>query len=308
MTRVLVTGAGSAAALVLVDSLRGDAVTLFLGAVDPHEPALRLVQEGRRITTPTCGDTASLVRACAEHHIDVLVPTRDVDLLGLARQRHRFGMVGTTVMLPATASLEASLDRWALHRVCDGVVDRPRTAVFGASLDLEGWRFPLVVKPRFRGDPRPVHIVRSLAEAKALRRDPTLLVQAYLPGEEIEVDVLAGPLGSVVASVPHTVEGRAIHVRHREAPIAAAGRVVRALRMAYASTVRMRQDADGRLVVVDVVPRIGAGMVVSNDAGVNLPWLSLQLALGRTLPPDAHVFREMSLHDTRSRLGVPAAS
>ena len=296
MTRVLVTGAGSAAALAFVDSIRAQRVSLFLGDTDPRSPGLSLVPAERRIGLPRLGGSVFaevLLQACAEHEIDVVVPTRSAELISLARRRHRFQALGTTLMLPSTASLETALDRWSLYRVCDGLVHRPRTAVFGAGVDLSRWRYPLVLKPRFRADPRPVHVVGSLAEAQRLRRDHALLVQELLPGDEVEVDVLAGPLGSIVASVPRDVDGSHARVHHCSDAIAAAGRVVRALRLSYASTVKFRRDRDGRLALVDVVPRISRGMTASVAAGVNMPWLALQLAQGESMPSNAHVFREV---------------
>jgi len=296
MTRVLVTGAGSAAALAFIESLRGQHVSLFLADTDPEAPSLGLVPSSHRIGLPRTGSealTEVLLQACREHRIDVVIPTRDCELLALARRRHRFTALGTVLMLPASASLETALDRWALHRLGDGLVHRPRTAVFGMTVDLARWRYPLVLKPRFRADPRPVRVISSFAEARSLRRDHALLLQEYMPGEEIEVDVLSGPLGRIIASVPRQVGGTAVRVQHRTAPIAAAGRVVRALRMSYASTVRLRRDREGRLGLVDIAPRLTRSMTASVAAGVNIPWLALQLAKGEAMPSNAHVYREV---------------
>ncbi len=296
MTRVLVTGASSAAALAFVDSVRTPRVSLFLGDTDPYAAALSTVSPQRRIGLPRLDGSVYaevLLQACAEHDIDVVVPTRDAELLSLARRRHRFGATGTTLMLPSTASLETALDRWALRRVCEGLAHRTRTAVFGSDVELSRWRYPLVLKPRYRADPRPVHVVRSLGEAKRLRRDNALLLQEHLPGEEVLVDVLTGPLGSIVAAVPRDADGPTAHLRHCADAVVAARRVVGALRLSYASTVKFRRDRDGQLVLVDVVPRVSEGMTANVAAGVNLPWLAVQLAMGESMPSTGDTYREV---------------
>lgn len=301
MTRVLVTGAGSAAALAFVDSIRAQRVSLFLGDSDPCSPALSSVSPDRRIGLPRLDGSVYaevLLQACAEHDIDVVVPTRDAELLSLARRRHRFTAIGTTLMLPSTASLETALDRWSLYRVCDGLAHRPRTAVFGSDVELSRWRFPLVLKPRYRADPRPVHVVRSAAEARRLRRDNALLLQEHLPGEEVQVDVLTGPLGSIVAAAPRDADGPTAHLHHCADAIVAARRVVRALRLSYASTVKFRRDRDGRLALLDVVPRVSEGMTASVTAGVNLPWLAVQLAMGESMPSTGLPCREVVFRDS----------
>ncbi len=301
MTRVLVTGASSAAALAFVDSIRAQHVSLFLGDTDPCSPLLSTVSPQRRVGLPRLDGSVYaevLLDACAEHDIDVVVPTRDAELLALARRRHRFGAIGTTLMLPPTASVETALDRWSLYRVCDGLAHRPRTAVFGGDVELAQWRYPLVIKPRYRADPRPVHVVRSLAEAGRLRRDNALVLQEHLPGEEVQVDVLAGPLGSIVAAVPRDADGATAQLHHGADAVVAARRVVQALRLSYASTLKFRRDRDGRLVLVDVVPRVSEGVTASVAAGVNLPWLAVQLAKAESMPSNVDAFREIVFRDS----------
>ena len=95
-----------------------------MAVVDPRARGLRLVPHERGVGLPRQGGSVLaevVLQACIDDKGDIVIPTRDDELLPLARRRARFREVGTTLMLPATASLESALDRWSLLRLCDGV-------------------------------------------------------------------------------------------------------------------------------------------------------------------------------------------
>lgn len=294
MTRVLVTGAGNDTALAFVDSIRSQGVTLYMADADAEARGMSRVPVERRVGLPRLGGSVlaeMTLQACVDHRIDVLVPTCDEELLALSRRRHRFRAAGTTLMLAATACLEATLDRASLHRITDGVVHRPRTEVFGADVDLAQWSFPVIVKPRFRADPRPARILYSQEDARRLRRDHALLIQEYFPGPRVEVDVLTNPLGTVIAAAQRELWGQSTPTLGSGEAIDSARRVVRAIGGAYACTVCFRRDRDGRLGLLDVVPRVSAGMSTDAPAGMNLASCGLELAIGEALPANTNLHR-----------------
>ncbi len=267
-----------------------------MGDANPDAPGLSRVPLQRRVGLPRLGGAAmaeATLLACIQHRIDILVPTSDEELLALSRRRHRFRAAGTTLMLAATACLEATLDRASLHRLADGLAHRPRTEVFGADVDLSQWSYPVIVKPRFRADPRPARLLYSHDEVRRLRRDHALLVQEYLPGAGVEVDVLTNPSGTVVAAVQRQLRGPSTPAQHSEDPIASARRVVRAVGGTYACTVRFRRARDGRLGLLDVVPRVTASMSPHSPSGVNLASLGLELARREALPANSNSYRQV---------------
>ncbi|GAA1072281.1 D-alanine--D-alanine ligase family protein [Pseudonocardia alni] len=89
--------------------------------------------------------------------------------------------------------------------VADGVVLRPGTDIGFADRDRLG--LPLFVKPARAGSSMGVTRVTDpaaldAAVAEARRHDPKVLVEAAVPGREIECAVLEFPDGSVRASLP----------------------------------------------------------------------------------------------------------
>jgi carbamoyl-phosphate synthase large subunit len=302
-TRVLVTGAGGPAAVAVLRSLaRRDDVTLLAADMDRFASGLYLVDAGsRHLVEAGLAETFvdSIVELCERERVDVLFSTVDVELPRVAAERKRFDAIGTTLAAPGLETLEVCLDKYALAQRCSGVVPVPRTELLGSS-DPEGWDFPVIVKPRRGAGSRGVHLVPDAAALRALGTDEDTLVQANLPGEEYSVDTLADVDGHVVAAVPRSrlrvdsgvsVAGCTVADRELERT---ARQVAEAIGLVGVANVQLRRDAEGRAALLEVNPRFPGAMPLTVAAGVDMPSLALDLALGRPLPPYLP-FRELAV-------------
>ena len=90
--RILITGAGGAAAVSVWKSLSAEH-ELHMADIDPLAAGLYLVPPDRRLIIPR-GDTPELVpalhRACKERRIEALLPTVDAELAPVAAARDEF--------------------------------------------------------------------------------------------------------------------------------------------------------------------------------------------------------------------------
>ncbi|MFD5764225.1 hypothetical protein ACFWIN_00150 [Streptomyces sp. NPDC127049] len=85
--RVLVTGAGGPSGVCFLRALDG-AAERYAADLDPNGAGLYLVPRAYRMLVPpgaAPGYAEALLRLCARHEIDVLVPTVDAELVALAR-------------------------------------------------------------------------------------------------------------------------------------------------------------------------------------------------------------------------------
>lgn len=287
MTRVLVTGAGGPAGVAVIRSLlrRADA-DVFAADMDGWASGLYLVPaDRRRLVLPGAdpGFVDGVIAMVEADGIDVVIPTVDVELPALAARRDALGAV---LAAPSAATLDTALDKYALAAACAGALRVPTTVLLG-----EPWtgEFPVIVKPRRGAGSRGVHLVADRAALEAEGADDSQLVQEYLPGEEFSVDVLAGPDG-VIAAVPRTrskvdsgvaVAGRTVHDPELED---AARAVAHAIGLVGVANVQLRRDADGVAALLEVNPRFPGAMPLTIAAGVDMPSLVLDLALGTPLP------------------------
>lgn len=299
-SRVLVTGAGGPAGVAVIRSLlQRDDVEVFAGDMDGWASGLYLVPaDRRRILSP--GKSPSfvdeLIAMCATDEIDVLFSTVDVELPPLARRRTE---LSAALAAPALDTLETCLDKFALAVRCAPLLRTPITHLVGPASSAAEWDFPIIVKPRSGAGSRGVRLVHSRADLDALGDDDSLIAQEMLPGDEYSVDVIANAEGHVVAAVPRTrtrvdsgVSIAGLTVRDAELE-ATATAVAQAIGLTGVANVQLRRDTNGVPALLEVNPRFPGAMPLTIAAGVDMPSLALDLALGLDLPERVD-FREIA--------------
>jgi carbamoyl-phosphate synthase large subunit len=293
---VLVTGAGGPAAIGFLYLAERSDVDLYAADSDPFASGLYFVPAERRVVLPR-GDSPefsdAVVEVCRRLEIDVLVPTLDTELLPIARLRLELLAAGTVLVAAPETALVACLDRAALAHVCAGC-EVPDTTVLTEATHVP---MPSIVKPR---SGRGARLVTRAEDLVGVPRDGSHVVQEYLPGEELSVDVFVRADGVVVSAVPRTrdrvdsgvaVAGRT--VADAEC-IEVATAVVRAVGLRGIGNVRLRRRADGRPALVEVNPRVPGSLVLTAAAGANLAAFALAEAMDEAVP-DQVPFREVAM-------------
>lgn len=311
-TRILITGAGGAAAIALIQQLGKD-FELYAADISTHAAGLYLVPPARRCIVErgaSRGFVPGLLALCAKHRIDLVVPTVDCELEPVARSRAQFEAAGARVLVASAPTLRRCLDKLALMRLAASVVPVPRTACFDDAFDPTDWTFPLIVKPRSGSGGRGVV---KLADAAALARTPrdaTMLVQEFAPGLEYSVDVLATQLGRVVSAVPRLrlkvdsgVAVTACTVKDEELEELAV-RVSSLIGLTGVANVQFRRDRTGRPVLLEINARFPGTMPLTVAAGVDMPGYAVRDILGLPLPP-IDGFRELGMVRTWAEHFVP---
>lgn len=292
MTRVLVTGVGGPAGVAVLRSLlkRSD-VEVYAGDMDGWASGLYLVPaERRRILQPGLSpDFVDGIRQlCVDDQIDVVISTVDVELPPLAARRDDLG--GAVLAAPSEATLAVTLDKWELAQRCAPLLRTPVTRLLNADGVALRWVYPVIVKPRRGAGSRGVRLVPDRATLTAMEPDEALIIQEHLPGDEFSVDVLADADGNVVAAVPRTrtrvdsgvsIAGQTVHDPALEDTAAA---VARAIGLRGVANVQLRRDSDGIPALLEVNPRFPGALPLTIAAGVDMPSLVLDLALGVAIP------------------------
>lgn len=302
---VLVTGAGGAAAVTLIQALRGDH-RVVAADIDPLAVGLYLVPAPQRVLLPRGDDPAfveSLLAAAQSHGADLVIPTVDVELLPVSQAVGAFTEMGIRVLVESCTTLECCIDKYELMRRCAPKVRVPRTVLWGSATtdeQLASLGVPLIAKPRRGAGGRGFAVYDSADAALLPPQDDSYILQEYLPGDEFSIDVLARPDGEVVAAVPRRRD-------KVDSGIAIAGRTVRdddlvAFGKAVAETigatavvnVQARYCVDGTPALLEVNARFPGTMALTRAAGVDMPRLAVKGAFGGELP-DAMDFTEVAM-------------
>lgn len=317
MSRVLVTGAGGAAAVTLIRSLAPEH-DVVAADIDPLAVGLYLVPADRRALLPR-GDDAGFVDAllalARRHETDLVIPTVDVELPQVAARVADFEALGAAVLVETLATLERCQDKLELVDVCRDVVRVPATVLLQETTteaDLAPLGEPYVVKPRRGAGGRGFAIIASAADLQLVPRDGTMIAQELLPGDEYSIDVLARPDGHVVASVPRrrdkvdsgiAVAGRTVKDEALEEFGRAVARVIGATGVV---NVQARRARDGTPALLEVNARFPGTMVLTQAAGVDMPVLAVAARLGASIP-DAIDFTEVAVVRHWEDVVVPIA-
>lgn len=299
------TGAGGPAAVCFLRAIAASTeleVDVWAADIDPCAAGLYLVPEDRRVLVPRGDDEGFaevVIDLCRALAIDVIVPTVDAEMLPICRRRGELAAAGTVVIAPSVATLETCTDKWRLAELVEGRSWAPRSALIDRGLDLDGWTWPAVAKPRRGSGSTGVSIVATPADLDGVPDDGSFILQEHLPGPEHSLDVLARSDGHVVAVVPRlrlkvdsgiAVAGMSVQDPALEDLGAEVARVVG---LTSVANVQVKGGSDGQPKLLEVNARFPGSMSLTVASGVDMPTLSLAEALGGVLP-DRIGFRSLA--------------
>jgi carbamoyl-phosphate synthase large subunit len=252
-----------------------------------------------RFEVPSCDRpefVPHMVELCAQHDVDLVVPTIDTELPVLAAARDAFAAVGATVAVSAPAVVDVAGDKVATHSwlTAHGFPTVRQATLAEVEADDLAWPFPLVVKPRFGSAAKGVAVVTDGDELAVAARAGEVVAQTVAAGDEYTIDALVDRAGRCVCAVPR----RRIEVRAGEvakavtvhAPVLErlAADICEALPGAYGA-LAIQVFADAGFVdptVIELNARFGGGYPLSRQAGADFPRWILEEVVG--LPSSAH--------------------
>jgi carbamoyl-phosphate synthase large subunit len=292
ISKVMMTGAGGAAAVSVWKSLR-NLVELHMADIDDCASGLYLVPARQRLLLPRGDSTefaGSVLSHCVKRGIQLLIPTVDSELLPLSLARADFERAGIQIAVAAPDVLRIIRDKAALLDAAAAVVPVPWSQIWGisSSVDLPSW--PAFAKPRAGSGSRDLMKIDSRQDLERVPRNDEFVVQEWLPADEYSVDVYVSRAGVALASVPRvrmkTDSGIAVTARTVLASDVARQAIdlVKALNLTLVSNVQFRRDANGVAKLLEINPRFPGTLPLTAAAGVDIPKLMLDDYSGVELP------------------------
>jgi carbamoyl-phosphate synthase large subunit len=292
---ILVSSAGRR--VELISLLREDATRLGLHPrivatdTNPKLAAACLVADVSYDVPPTRDKSfiASLVDICRKEGVRLLVPTIDVELQPLARDRAALLERHVLLNISNLASLVVAQDKAKTARVLSeaGIVV-PRTASIREVIaEPSSWKWPVIIKPISGSSSIGVSQVGSVSGLEILEKQrPDLIVQEYIRGPEFTVNVFVDGAGRCRSIVPHfrrEIRGgevsKAITVKN--AVLAdIARKIVEAIPGFFgAICFQTIVGADGP-TVLEINARFGGGFPITHRAGARFTQWLIELAGG----------------------------
>ena len=272
---------------------------------DPLEPASydrQLLDASYLLPYPGQGASALLARLRyihARERLDVIIPTLDSELGLYIQIQPELRKLGIHLLLPSAAafSRRSKTDLEVVSTLSS--VNVPRSiavkSVAEAYQKSAKLRLPFVVKGNLHGA-TVVHNLDHMAAAvadHAARWGYPVVLQEYIPGTEFDVVALADEAWQLVGVVPMKKlqlddRGKAWGALTLDDPelIRAAQRVVSGLCWSGPLELELMRHRDsGELYLIEINPRFPAWIHLAAEAGQNLPWALVRLAMGEPVAP-----------------------
>lgn len=321
---VLLTGCGAPGAPSIIKCLRKNGEReIRIISVDMNENAAARNLVDAFYVVPAAEDPSFIGRVldiCRIEEVEVVLPivTRELEVFSAARARFEEAGVKISVMdseplhiannkgLLLSAMKEAGLTtpEFRVVHTADETeaavkeLGYPEKAVVVKPTFGNGSRGTRILDPKisrydlfFKQKPGSMYI--SFSELMEILREregiPELMVMEYLPGTEYTVDILAEQgrvLKAVCRKGMRVVSSIMMDsvIQQNEEALTLCGETVRLLRFDGSIGFDMRENAEGRPLVMEVNPRLTAGVVACAISGVNFPYLAVKRLMGEVLP------------------------
>jgi carbamoyl-phosphate synthase large subunit len=293
---VLVTGAGGAAGVIVIQALRASGVRVVAADLDPLAVGLRLGDDRGLLPPYNAPDFVErLCELAATHKATALVTTMTEEMFVLSKARATLDAAGIAYWFSETEALENCLDKWRFAQVLSAAgLPHPATGL-ATEVDVPG---PWIVKPRFGRGSRDVFAVEDPDDLPfVFRRVPDPIVQTKLVGREFTVDAMVGRDGELLGAVPRwRLETKAGISTKGETfsntdVVAGVAEVLKAVGVVGAANVQGFVPADGPPSFIEINPRFSGALALSLAAGADLVGEFLRALGGEEPRPDRLIFR-----------------
>lgn len=286
---VLITSA--AAKVLLVRSFQRAVAAsggkVLAADISPYSAALYVADEAVFLPPDTSPDFAdSLLTLCREKDIQLIVPTRDAELVVFARLREPFERAGVILLVPTGEALDICQDKRRFIEYCK---QRDWPIVQDYDSGQTPPHFPVFVRPATGAAGKGARKIDTIEQWQAISAEvrSNLVVQDFVDAPEYTIDVLLGlnsdPLQACSRLRIVTLAGESQVSRIEDRPELTDGalRLCAELGLVGHVTVQAFFGEDG-VRFIEINPRFGGGSNLSIEAGLASPERLVQLLMGDT--------------------------
>lgn len=247
---------------------------------------------------------AKLLEVCRKHAINLLIPTRDGELVRIAKMRDKLEAIGTHITLSDAVALEACMDKGRLYDFC---IDKGFPVLEVADV-TNTKAFPVFIRHRNSSLTGGGILVEDMASFKKLKLEmDDHLVQAFVQDREFSVDTLSSldgkPLQAVVRERLRLVNGESWRSQIVQMPVLEelALKLVGSLGLCGHNLVQMFWNEKNGPHIIEINARFGGGTNLSLRGGLASPERLLLMLEGRF--DEAYAPREIDYGLTSLRYG-----
>ncbi len=247
------------------------------------------------------GYIEQLLKIVKANKVKLVIPTVDLDLKVLARNKAKFAANGCRVLVSDADVVEVCQDKRKTYRfLVKNNFGTPLTMGVTTSLAENKVGWPRFLKPWDGYASRGNAVVKNKKELLFFsKRIPNCIIQEFIEGTEYTCDVYVGFDMKARCVVPRKrIEVRAGEVSKSQ--IKKNARIMRETTRLVETlgagpgviTLQLFLAKNGKVKFIEVNPRFGGGVPLSIKAGANFPKWILQELLGKRLIVKSDKFRD----------------
>lgn len=264
---------------------------VYAADYDRTAPALYFADKGFLIPRISSKNYINfLLELCKRERIKLLVPLIDPELIKIARNRKRFIANGIVPLISEYRVVSIAYDKYLTAQLFKHHgIPAPKTWLADRFVRGSKSSFPLILKPRFGSAAigiQKCEDINSLTYFK--NKIKPAIVQEYLSGQEITIDVLCNFKGDLMAAVQRMrIKVRAGEVE-RGVTIKNKGitklvkKIIEILKPYGVINIQCFNTAKG-IYFTEINPRFGGGYPLSYQAGADFPKIILDLIEGKKI-------------------------
>lgn len=253
----------------------------------------------------------AVIKLCKSRNVDVLIPTNTIELEWFESRRDEIESYGIALasagkgisLINSKDRLDKCINSIGLDNVPSALVDdfeQAQKFITRNGLDklycikklfdcgARGFRVITACSPSSPIDKGENRLPISALE-EYLRSNGPMLMQEYLEGDELTVDMLCDKgetlyaIVKVNSSMCNGVAQKSVVVRNEYA-VDICKKIAKKASLSGNVGFDLRYSSSGSLYVIDANPRLTATVSLSYYVGINLPYLGLKYAIGEELP------------------------
>lgn len=303
MLNVLLTSVGRRVSLVkFFKEVLKDEGIVYTADCDPTAPGLYV--SDKQFLVPKVNDRdyiSFLIKKCREEKIKLIIPLIDPELPVLAKAREFFLNEGIIPFVSSYETVMKCYDKFLTYEfLIESFLPTPKTFLLRDKIDTikDNIMFPVIIKPRFGSASIGVQKCESLEDIEFYaKKIPNPILQEFLHGEEITIDVLCDfdskPLSVVMRKRLKIRAGeveRGITIKD-ERLLDLTLNLIEKLKPHGVVNIQCFLTSIG-FYFTEINPRFGGGYPLSYYAGANFPEMIIKMIKGEKVEPEIGKYKE----------------
>lgn len=286
MRKVLVTGVGGASGMYTAKILKESGYYVVGTDANGYAAGSVICDEFCIVSKASNKEDfiTDINRLLERFGIDVVLPNVDEEL-------PIFAEVGMKAIISNIDTVNTCIDKWKFYLSCRDVLVVPYTELISALPLVARFVSKVIVKPVYGRGSKNIYVFDDVYEVmsakSAMRFGYGFIIQEYIDGKEITVDVLVGKSGDIIVAAPryrvHTYGGVSQVGRTvlHDKVLEFSADLCRHFEFYGPINIQFMEDRKTKkLYLTEVNPRLSGGIGITHANGANLPLMAINEHFG----------------------------